>query len=376
MKDKTEKATKTTKTTKTPKVKVPLTDEQIRQRAIAKAAKAEALKQLIYNASPEVVAQRAEEFSLDLEAAMLTREGRREIQEYLGALNATYHNCQQQRVKIGNRMGLTADGLKQNVPLRTLWAGGTHYLAGVYDSAYAQEKFIAMRMKEVVQVFPVWKEFMLGVKGCGEISAAAILSTIDIDRADTVSKLWQLAGFNPSMILGKIRVETDDPDYTPKEGVVFERRNGYVIVQTNKQVRGDRYTDGFNLSFNKAFRTQLIGVLAPSLIQMQDHYCFEYYYPEKERLANSSNMTTERVKGRPDRVLMWKDTILGHRDAAAKRKMIKMFLRDLYVVWRKLEGLEVRETYQERYLGHAHTAKPVLVPFKTGAGVKKEVAVA
>jgi hypothetical protein len=34
--------------------------------------------------------------------------------------------------------------------------------------------------------------------------------------------------------------------------------------------------------------------------------------------------------------------------------MIKMFVKDLYVAWRTIEGLEVRKPYQEEYLGKVH----------------------
>jgi hypothetical protein len=34
--------------------------------------------------------------------------------------------------------------------------------------------------------------------------------------------------------------------------------------------------------------------------------------------------------------------------------MLKMFLKDLYVAWRKIEGLEVREPYAAEYLGKRH----------------------
>jgi hypothetical protein len=52
----------------------------------------------------------------------------------------------------------------------------------------------------------------------------------------------------------------------------------------------------------------------------------------------------------------WKDESDGHRDHAAKRYMVKMFLKDLYVAWRTMEGLPVRVPYQEEYLNHVHVA--------------------
>ena len=37
--------------------------------------------------------------------------------------------------------------------------------------------------------------------------------------------------------------------------------------------------------------------------------------------------------------------------------MIKMFLKDLYIAWRTLEGLEVRKPYEEEYLNRKHNDK-------------------
>ena len=51
----------------------------------------------------------------------------------------------------------------------------------------------------------------------------------------------------------------------------------------------------------------------------------------------------------------WKDETKAHINMAAQRYMMKMFLQDLYGVWRKLEGLPVREPYQKEYLGHETT---------------------
>lgn len=44
----------------------------------------------------------------------------------------------------------------------------------------------------------------------------------------------------------------------------------------------------------------------------------------------------------------------AHRNMAAKRYMIKMFLLELWKAWRTLEGLPVGETYAKRYLGMEH----------------------
>ena len=97
-----------------------------------------------------------------------------------------------------------------------------------------------------------------------------------------------------------------------------------------------------------------MGVLADGFIKAQAPYALDYYYPYKERLEQSEKKVKHRSGGKVE-LMAWKDVSKGHRDMAAKRYMIKMFLKDLYAVWRGLEGLDVREPYQEQYLGHKHT---------------------
>jgi hypothetical protein len=52
---------------------------------------------------------------------------------------------------------------------------------------------------------------------------------------------------------------------------------------------------------------------------------------------------------------VWSD---GHVDNAARRKMVKLFLSHLWLVWRKAEGLPIREPYAHEYLGHTSLSDP------------------
>jgi hypothetical protein len=89
--------------------------------------------------------------------------------------------------------------------------------------------------------------------------------------------------------------------------------------------------------------------MADGFIKAQSSYCLEFYYPYKMRLEQSHGEVLHVGKEKP-----WKDVTKGHRDRAAKRYMVKMFIKDLYAAWREIEGLPVRKPYQEEYLGHVH----------------------
>ena len=159
--------------------------------------------------------------------------------------------------------------------------------------------------------------------------SAVLISYIDIEKATNASKIVQYAGLNSGMVFGK------------KKGA-----DGEIIVTTDL-VRGDRPTKGYILPYNKKFKTKLLGVLADCFIKCNSQYKV-YYDNYKTRLSNSEAFVngTERK---------WKEESKAHIDRASRRYMIKMFLQDLYGVWRSLEGLEVREPYQKEYLGHTTT---------------------
>src|SRR5215471_13088108 len=69
-----------------------------------------------------------------------------------------------------------------------------------------------------------------------------------------------------------------------------------------------------------------------------------------------ATIIAEIKKGGTAKKLPWSEASKAHRDRAARRKMIKAFLQDLYVAWRELEHLPVREPYVQEYLGRKHEA--------------------
>jgi len=155
--------------------------------------------------------------------------------------------------------------------------------------------------------------------------------------------MWQFTGLNSGMVRGTKRIDE-----------VIDGKRRPKFIKTDELVRGDRRTPGYVSPFNGWLRSKMCGVLAGQFIKAQTSHALDYYYPYKERLANSDQITEERGKNGKIKNIPWREATLGHRDKAAKRYMIKMFLRDLYVAWRTIEGLSVRKSYGEEYLGHKH----------------------
>jgi len=239
----------------------------------------------------------------------------------------SYYDYQDERMTLDGRIGRKKSGeAKKGTPKRD-----EAMLTVLLDRRNELEKFendIAKDIAKHVHTHPLWDAFLFHVKGCGEGMAAVIISEFDINKAATVSNLWSFAGLAP----GK-----------------------------------DKKKKGEKCPFNQFLRAKLCGVLGSGFLKAKSMPYSMYYYNEKTRLENSEVMVKEYPR-RGDqtkkklkdvdpkaREVKWRDAYPDHRHKAATRKMVKEFLKDLYVAWRTLEGLEVRKPYEEEYLGRSHT---------------------
>jgi len=188
-------------------------------------------------------------------------------------------------------------------------------------------------------------------KGCGPTMSGVICSTFDIHRASTPSAFWAYAGL-------------------------------HVDQSTGKAVRRKR---GEKLNYNPFLKAKLLKVLADCFIKAKSPWT-EHYYNYKNRKKNQivpiceACNGTGKVKGvksgddagnenadlNSEGKLVKCKNCNGtggpapwgksdaHRDMAARRYMIKAFLRELWEQWRIAEGLPVVDTYAEAYLGRRH----------------------
>ena len=252
-------------------------------------------------------------------------------------LTRIYYDYQRERISLDGRLGMTKDGeKKKRAPERDMLILAV--IKKHRDDVLAMEEVTMHGTKEdrstalttIVHEHPLWNSFLVHVKGCGEGMAAVIISEFDIHKAPTVSNLWSFAGLNPGMVRGKKLVKGK-------------------IVATDEMVRGDKKTKGFFCPFNQFLRSRLCGVLGPGFLKANSPYR-EYYDNMRTRLeAKDWGMDAKNPSDK-------KHPKKFHQHRAANRYMVKMFLRDLYVAWRTLEGLEVREPYQIEYLGKKHDA--------------------
>lgn len=130
-------------------------------------------------------------------------------------------------------------------------------------------------------------------------SLPSLIALIDITQADTVSALWRYAGM--------------------------------AVIDGERE----RMRKGEKLHYNIRLKTTMY-LIGTSFLKSKSPYAKVYYDAKEFYTLN-----------RPE----WTPLHCHH---AAMRKSVKRFLSHLYVVWRELEGLPVREPYVQEKMGHTH----------------------
>lgn len=232
-----------------------------------------------------------------------------EIRNSIKTLTRTFYDYQRERMALDGRLGMKKNGeVKKGVPERD--PSMLIILQERRDFVFTMEENLRKELAKEVHKHPLWKQYLSEVCGVGETIAAVIISEIDIHVAKYPSSLWCFAGMAP----GK-----------------------------------DRKKKGEKCPYNQFLKKVLLGVLGPSFLKANSPYR-EYYDNMRTRLESEDwgmEAKTPSDKKKPKKF---------HQHNAANRYMVKMFLKDLYVAWRTLESLEVSEPYQEKYLGHKHSA--------------------
>ncbi len=209
-----------------------------------------------------------------------------------------------------------------------------------YVDLESNEEQLGKDIAALIQEHPLWEGFLKGVKGIGPILAAVIVAEFDINKP-YVSNFWKYAGLDVA-----------------EDGKGRSRRAEHLVTYQYKNKKGED-AERQGITFNMFLRTKLIGVAGPCLLRAGGAYS-QVYREYKHRLESHPKygiMAEEEFKTAVGERLadlkLWSPTKL-HRHNMAVRYMVKMFLLDLHVTWRGIEGLPINKSYQEEKLGHEH----------------------
>ena len=201
-------------------------------------------------------------------------------------------------------------------------------LVSEYFALLTEEERQSKYLKRILREEPIWTAFLKGVKGVGPLMGGVLVSEIDIHKAKYVSSLWAYAG------LDVVHVQDETGNL---KGVGRSRKKESLVEKTYIDKNGEIKTKK-SITYNPFLKTKLMGVLAGSFLKSKSPYA-DIYYDTRTRLDSHPK---------------YKEASKLHKHNYSQRKMVKAFLRDLYLAWRPLEGLPVHAPYAEAKLGIVH----------------------
>jgi len=199
------------------------------------------------------------------------------------------------------------------------------------------ETDIKTQLRKYLKGWNVWEEWLKDVKGCGEITAAALWALVDIEKAKRVSNLWSFAGHG---------LDSEGRPQRLQKGVKRNWCNRLKTVIWNcgesMVKRGAGYRELYDRFKEDEIRNRFTEVAADQtagylLAEPIGKHKVGYYVSDGAAAARIAKLVGNRmvkVERKP-----------GHVNSRAKRRMRKVFLAHVWQVWREKDGLPVEPVY-------------------------------
>ena len=249
--------------------------------------------------------------------------------EDLGAAVRLRDELQKVRIACGNRV--EAIKAERSVGVLSFWEGQR-------DLLLAREGDIEGLVRNIVSDHLVWTNWAQDVKGVGPITLGLILGEIDINRAHSISALW--------------------------------RYSGYAVINGQRQ----RPTKGQKLDYNRRLKTYVFRQMS-SLMRAGGAYSELYYrFREEEEAKVAKNPDPNERADTTEESIVEERAIENeqpdgsepsipknkmHVHLRAIRRMAKVWLSHLWVVWRTAEGLPVSQPWIIEHGGHTDYIAPM-----------------
>lgn len=258
-----------------------------------------------------------------------------EARQNLRILVVTYEDLKEMSKKCKQRAGdyrdkNTGELLRENrLPQEARAA--LEEMAELYDSKASSLK---AHMRRQMKLFPIYTMWLRDVAGIGDCASAKLLADIDIKRATKPSSLHQVCGL----------------------GVwVDEEGKGHA-----QRARANEPLDFHNRL--KVALSQAFGSLVKQKATRDESIYYRRYVEYKNRLQTSGRFVLlDKTQKNPRTGEMERmATFDGKPGGRAKtndmawRPAMQLFLDHLYLIWRSIEGLEVRCPYLFAKRGFDH----------------------
>jgi len=181
-----------------------------------------------------------------------------------------------------------------------------------HNSLHETEKQLAKRLDGWSREHKIRLNYLREIKGIGPIFSSGLIAWFEpISRFDNISKLWSYCGLSPT----QKRVKGKKLGYNPRLKTLMWKIGSSFEKQKSQKSQ-----------YRKLYETQ------------------KNYYLNRADLKAKIETKEKGIK--------------GHIRNMTLRYVEKRFLADLWLTWRKLEGLPITEPYAIAILKHEHFEKP------------------
>jgi len=214
------------------------------------------------------------------------------------------------------------------------------------------EKQIKEYIKVQIQDLKIVKDYLKGIRGMGPILAGGLLSYFDPHKADHASSFWKYAGLAPEKGEAVMRHRKEKLPYNPRAQVLcWKIADSFVKHRTPfyrdiyDQVKPIEETK-LNHPFTRVKDEEASKEKGKPVFKIVNDPKKCPLFPEHCSAYKKMVAKAERQHKRPPSLS--KVPCAKHVDYRARRKMVKRFLADFWVVWRRFEGLPVSKPYAHR----------------------------
>ena len=194
------------------------------------------------------------------------------------------------------------------------------------------EKQCLNSIKAQVASFPIWNDYLKYVKGCGELTAACFISKINPATCMHITKLFRYAGL--------------DVVYNPESEKWEGRTNGFRrgksahLIKRQKSLATGEVMEYDAISYNPFIKTRCY-LLFGSLMKAKNPWYTDVYWAYRNRIEQRNNLLPED-----------KRLTLGHINMMAARYVSKMFLQDMWIHLRLMNGYIPYRPYADTKLNN------------------------
>jgi len=252
-----------------------------------------------------------------------------------------YYDFQDQRIITNNRIGMnkqrnaiTDAQLKQ------------YKVFDILANAEQFEKDVKKVLEVEIKKHKIWKEYLALIQGVGPIISAGLLAYInDIGKFENISRLWQITGFGMNTFCKKCKKPTwEEITFIKQDGKTKTKAKRLkpmkICPECNKKTEPmiQKRMIGYMSNWNDKFKVLCWKIGQSILKQQASKSGYRKLYDQFKAEERRKHPKKIKKGGRT----MYND---GHIHNMALRKVIKIFLANLWMVWRGMEGLTVTEPY-------------------------------